>query len=130
MDDGQMMAPGVITPSVPASTTAPSAQVIRVAGVTTAQDFSVSTSVSALALPITSIITQSSSSARLPMNSNSTICLLFSNAQNTLITGGTLIFVHHVTNKLMPRCFCLIWGFGGIGKTQICLKFIEEMSDK
>ncbi|KAF8797470.1 hypothetical protein BYT27DRAFT_7125620, partial [Phlegmacium glaucopus] len=36
------------------------------------------------------------------------------------------IFVH---NRLISRCFCLLWGMGGIGKTQICLKFIEEMSD-
>ena len=28
----------------------------------------------------------------------------------------------------MSRRSCLLWGTGGIGKTQICLKFIEEMS--
>ena len=27
------------------------------------------------------------------------------------------------------RKFFLLYGMGGIGKTQICLKFIEEMSD-
>jgi len=31
--------------------------------------------------------------------------------------------------KLVSRCSCLLWGMGGIGKTQICLKFTEEMSD-
>jgi Holliday junction resolvasome RuvABC ATP-dependent DNA helicase subunit len=40
------------------------------------------------------------------------------------------IFTHQVTNRLMSRCSCLLWGMGGIGKTQICLKFIEEMSHK
>ena len=36
------------------------------------------------------------------------------------------IFSHKVTSRLV----CLLWGMGGIGKTQICLKFIEEMSHK
>ena len=30
----------------------------------------------------------------------------------------------------MLRCSCLLWGMGGIGKTQICLKFTEEKSDR
>ena len=34
------------------------------------------------------------------------------------------------TNDSAPtRKFFLLHGMGGIGKTQICLKFIEEMSD-
>ena len=28
------------------------------------------------------------------------------------------------------RCSCLLWGTGGIGKTQICLRFVEEMSGR
>ena len=32
-------------------------------------------------------------------------------------------------NIRLRRC-CLLWGMGGIGKTQICLKFTEEMSDR
>ena len=40
------------------------------------------------------------------------------------------IFIHCADSKLMSRCSCLLWGTGGIGKTQICLKFIEDMSDK
>ena len=28
------------------------------------------------------------------------------------------------------RHSCLLWGTGGIGKTQICLKFVEEISDR
>ena len=38
-------------------------------------------------------------------------------------------FVRRSSSKLMPRRSCLLWGMGGIGKTQICLKFIEEMSE-
>ena len=40
------------------------------------------------------------------------------------------IFIHCADSKLMSRCSCLLWGTGGIGKTQICLKFIEEMSNR
>ena len=40
------------------------------------------------------------------------------------------IFIHCADSKLISRCSCLLWGTGGIGKTQICLKFIEEISDK
>ncbi len=39
------------------------------------------------------------------------------------------IFVCHADPSLMSRRSCLLWGMGGIGKTQICLKFTEEMSD-
>ena len=40
------------------------------------------------------------------------------------------IFSNKVTSRLVLRYSCLLWGMGGIGKTQICLKFIEEMSHK
>ena len=40
------------------------------------------------------------------------------------------IFTHQVTSRLMLRHSCLLWGMGGIGKTQICLKFLEEMFHK
>ena len=40
------------------------------------------------------------------------------------------IFIHCGDSKLMLRHSCLLWGPGGIGKTQICLKFIEEMSGR
>ena len=40
------------------------------------------------------------------------------------------IFPHQVTSRLMSRRSCLLWGMGGIGKTQICLKFVEDMSHK
>ena len=38
------------------------------------------------------------------------------------------IFIHSADSELMSRHTCLLLGTGGIGKTQICLKFIEEMS--
>ena len=31
-------------------------------------------------------------------------------------------------DNVRKRKFLLLYGMGGIGKTQICLKFIEEMS--
>ena len=40
------------------------------------------------------------------------------------------IFIHCGDSKLMSRHSCLLWGTGGIGKTQICLKFIEEISSR
>jgi GTPase SAR1 family protein len=40
------------------------------------------------------------------------------------------IFIHCADSKLMSRRSCLLWGTGRIGKTQICLKFIEEMSGR
>ena len=40
------------------------------------------------------------------------------------------IFTHCAESKLMSRRSCLLWGTGGIGKTQICLRFIEEISDR
>ena len=38
------------------------------------------------------------------------------------------IFIHYADSRLMSRGYCLLYGAGGIGKTQICLKFIEEIS--
>ena len=35
------------------------------------------------------------------------------------------IFTHCADSRL--RHSCLLWGTGGIGKTQICLKFVEEI---
>ena len=40
------------------------------------------------------------------------------------------IFFHHTTSNMAVRRSCLLWGMGGIGKTQICLKFTEEMFDR
>ena len=35
----------------------------------------------------------------------------------------------NTADSAQKRKFFLLHGMGGIGKTQICLKFIEEMSD-
>ena len=41
------------------------------------------------------------------------------------------IFIHGSESKnLTSRHSCLLWGIGGIGKTQICLKFTEEIMDR
>ena len=40
------------------------------------------------------------------------------------------IFIDGADSRLMLRRSCLLWGIGGIGKTQICLKVIEEMSGR
>ena len=52
-------------------------------------------------------------------------------------TGRTEVIAklksHFFTNKndaAHERKFFLLYGTGGIGKTQICLKFVEEMSDR
>ena len=54
---------------------------------------------------------------------------IFTGRQDILDKLGK-IFTHQVTSGLMSRNSCLLWGMGGIGKTQICLKFIEEISHK
>ena len=46
------------------------------------------------------------------------------------LTSFGRFFFHCADSKLMLRHSCLLWGTGGIGKTQICLKFIEEMSGR
>ena len=38
------------------------------------------------------------------------------------------IFINRANSR--PRRSCLLWGMGGIGKTQICLKFTEDMADR
>ena len=50
-------------------------------------------------------------------------------------TGRTEVIAkleRHFSNtndSAQKRKFFLLYGMGGIGKTQICLKFVEEMSD-
>ncbi|KIJ93499.1 hypothetical protein K443DRAFT_684484 [Laccaria amethystina LaAM-08-1] len=54
---------------------------------------------------------------------------------STRFTGRTEVIAklkrHFFTNTndaVQKRKFFLLYGMGGIGKTQICLKFVEEMS--
>ena len=39
-------------------------------------------------------------------------------------------FFTNANDAVQKRKFFLLYGMGGIGKTQICLKFVEEMSDR
>ena len=38
-------------------------------------------------------------------------------------------FARRKDGEQLHRRYFLLYGMGGIGKTQICLKFLEEMSD-
>ena len=56
---------------------------------------------------------------------------------STRFTGRTEAIAklkrHFFTNAkdgVHERRFFLLYGMGGIGKTQICLKFVEEMHDR
>ena len=39
-------------------------------------------------------------------------------------------FFGNANDVVKKRKFFLLYGMGGIGKTQICLKFLEDMSDQ
>ena len=39
-------------------------------------------------------------------------------------------FFTNTNDTVKKRKFFLLYGMGGIGKTQICLKFLEDMSDQ
>ena len=39
-------------------------------------------------------------------------------------------FFTDTNDAVQERKFFLLYGMGGIGKTQICLKFVQEMSDR
>ena len=39
-------------------------------------------------------------------------------------------FFTSTNDTVQKRKFFLLYGMGGIGKTQICLKFVEEMDDR
>ena len=56
---------------------------------------------------------------------------------STRFTGRTRViaklkrhFFTKTDDAVQKRKFFLLYGMGGIGKTQICLKFVEEMSDR
>ena len=65
----------------------------------------------------------------IPVTQKPNSSLIFTGRQDVL-DKLEKIFTHQVTSRPMLRRSCLLWGMGGIGKTQICLKFIEEMSHK
>ena len=57
---------------------------------------------------------------------------LMPNSSNRF-TGRTEVIAklkkHFSSDSAQKRRFFLLHGMGGIGKTQICLKFVEEMFD-
>ncbi|KIK04759.1 hypothetical protein K443DRAFT_675539 [Laccaria amethystina LaAM-08-1] len=74
----------------------------------------------------TSTGNRTTSDATIPVKPNSSI----------RFTGRTDVlaklkehFTAQSNDKLRRRKFFLLYGMGGIGKTQICLRFIEDMSD-
>ena len=72
------------------------------------------------------VVNATTSDAVIPLKPNS----------STRFTGRTDIIAklkEHFTSPsdgLRTRKYFLLHGMGGIGKTQICLRFIEEMSDQ
>ena len=62
-----------------------------------------------------------------PQNPDSS---LFFTGRKDVLEQLEKIFFQSDTNSLSLRRSCLLWGLGGIGKTQICLRFIEKMSNR
>ena len=62
-----------------------------------------------------------------PQNLKPNSSLIFTGHKDILNKLGK-IFAPHASSRLIPRPSCLLGGLGGIGKTQICLKFTEEAS--
>ena len=74
----------------------------------------------------TSAANTTTSDAAIPVKPNSSI-------RFTGRTDVLAILKKHFTaksaDKVRRRKFFLLYGMGGIGKTQICLRFVEDMSD-
>jgi Holliday junction resolvasome RuvABC ATP-dependent DNA helicase subunit len=47
----------------------------------------------------------------------------------TEVIAGLQRHFCNTNDSAQKRKFFLLYGLGGVGKTQICLKFVEEMSD-
>jgi Holliday junction resolvasome RuvABC ATP-dependent DNA helicase subunit len=75
------------------------------------------------------ILSANTAGVRIPVTQKPNSSTIFTGRQDVL-DKLEKIFIHQVTGRLMSRNSCLLWGMGGIGKTQICLKFMEEMSHK
>ena len=63
---------------------------------------------------------------KIPILQKPNSSLIFTGRKDILNKLGK-IFAPHTDSRQMSRCSCLLWGLGGIGKTQICLRFTEEM---
>ena len=64
--------------------------------------------------------------AAIPVKPNSSIRFT---GRTDVLTKLKDHFTAESNDRLRRRKFFLLYGMGGIGKTQICLRFIEEMSD-
>ena len=69
---------------------------------------------------------RTTSDAANPVKPNSSIRFT---GRTDVLTKLKKHFTAKSNNKLCHQKFFLLYGMGGIGKTQICLRFIEEMSD-
>ena len=71
-------------------------------------------------------ISRATSDAAIPVKPNSSIRFT---GRTDVLTKLKEHFTSESNDKLCHRKFFLLYGLGGIGKTQICLRFIENMSD-
>ena len=69
---------------------------------------------------------RTTSDAAIPIKPNSSIRFT---GRTDVLTKLKEHFTSKSTDKPRRRKFFLLYGMGGIGKTQICLRFIEGMSD-
>jgi len=74
----------------------------------------------------TSASNRTISDAAIPVKPNSSIRFT---GRTDVLTKLKEHFTAESNDKLRRRKFFLLYGMGGIGKTQICLRFIEDMSD-
>ncbi|KIK01211.1 hypothetical protein K443DRAFT_678565 [Laccaria amethystina LaAM-08-1] len=72
----------------------------------------------------TSAGNRTTSDAAIPVKPNSSIRFT---GRTDVLTKLKKHFTAESNDKLRSRKFFLLYGMGGIGKTQICLRFIEEM---
>jgi len=75
----------------------------------------------------TSAGNRTTSYAAIPVKPNSSIRFT---GRTDVLTKLKEHFTAESNHKLRCQKFFLLYGMGGIGKTQICLRFIEEMSDQ
>ena len=74
----------------------------------------------------TSAGNRTTSDAAIPVKPNSSIRFT---GRSDILAKLKDHFTSESRDKLRRRKFFLLYGMGGIGKTQICLRFIEDMSD-
>jgi len=74
----------------------------------------------------TSVGNRTTSDAAIPVKPNSSIRFT---GRSDVLAKLKEHFTAESNDKIRRRKFFLLCGMGGIGKTQICLRFIEDMSD-